>query len=54
MTRFIGLSLLIMSAAGFASAAVTVLAPEISTSAGIAGLGLLAGAVLILRSRKRK
>jgi hypothetical protein len=53
MTRFLGLSLLVVSIASVAFAGVPS-APEIDGSTGVAAIGLLGGAMLILRSRKRK
>lgn len=50
--RFIGMAVLVAALAGFALAGGN--APEIDASSGAAALGLLAGAVLILRARKRK
>jgi hypothetical protein len=53
MTRFLGLTLLVASIASVAFAG-TFQAPEIDATAGVSAIGLLGGAILILRSRKRK
>ncbi|HXS97802.1 MAG TPA: VPEID-CTERM sorting domain-containing protein [Candidatus Limnocylindrales bacterium] len=47
--KFIGMALLVVGAASVASAAV----PEIDPSTGMNAIALLAGALLIVRSRKR-
>lgn len=52
MIRAIGMVILVASAAGFAFAGLS--APEIDASSGVAALGLLAGGLLILRSRRKK
>lgn len=53
MYRVMGMGLLLTSMATFALAGV-VSAPEIDASSAVAGIGLLSGAVLILRSRRKK
>jgi len=50
MTRTIAYAILLASTATFALAQVA--APEIDASAAPSALGLLAGAILILRARK--
>ena len=52
MKKFLGFTLLLVSFAGFGSAA-AVSGPEIDSSSGIAAVGLLCGAILVLRSRRR-
>ena len=53
MTRFLGLSLLMAGIASVAFAGFPP-TPEIDASAGVSAIGLLGGALLILRSRKKK
>jgi hypothetical protein len=53
MTRFLGFTLLLMTVAGVASGA-AVAGPEIDASSGVTAVGLLAGAILVLRSRRKK
>jgi len=53
MTRFLGFTLLLASVAGVASGT-TVPGPEIDASSGLAAVGLLCGAILVLRSRRKK
>jgi hypothetical protein len=52
MIRAIGVAILLTSVAGFAFAGGV--APEIDASSAAAAVGLLAGGVLVLRSRKGK
>jgi len=52
MKRIIGMAILTVSVAGFAFAGMT--GPEIDGSSGVAAIGLLAGGLLVLRSRKKK
>jgi LPXTG-motif cell wall-anchored protein len=52
MTRVIGTAILLASVANFAFAGFT--APEIDGSSVAAAVGLLAGGILVLRSRKKK
>ena len=52
MNRIVGIIVLFMAAATVAFAGVP--APEIDASSGAAAIGLLGGAALILRSRKKK
>lgn len=52
MARVLGMGILLASIAGFALAGTT--APEIDASSAAAAVGLLGGAVLVLRSRKKK
>jgi hypothetical protein len=52
MVRFIGMAILLASVGGTAFAGRLV--PEIDASSGIAAVGLLAGGLLVLRSRKKK
>jgi LPXTG-motif cell wall-anchored protein len=52
MIRAIGLTILLASVAGFALAGNP--APEIDGSSAVAAVGLLAGGLLVLRSRKKK
>jgi MYXO-CTERM domain-containing protein len=53
VTRLLGMTLLLLSVAGY-SFAVSVSAPEIDASSGVAVLGLLSGGLLVLRGRRRK
>lgn len=48
------LALTLLTAAFAASAFATPSAPEIDPSSGVAALTLLSGAVLVLRTRRRK
>jgi hypothetical protein len=52
MIRGIGMAILLASVAGFAFAGTS--APEIDGSTGAAAIGLLAGGLVVLRSRKKK
>jgi MYXO-CTERM domain-containing protein len=52
MIRGIGMAIIPASVAGFAFAGM--LAPEIDASTGVAAVGLLAGGLLVLRSRRKK
>jgi len=52
MTRTLGIAILLASVAGFAFAGT--IAPEIDGASSVAAVGLLAGGLLVLRSRKRK
>lgn len=53
MSRAIGTGVILLSVASFAFAGIN-LVPEIDASSGVAALGLLGGAVLILRARRKK
>jgi LPXTG-motif cell wall-anchored protein len=53
MTRFIGLSVLLVSVAAFAFAGGPT-GPEIDASSGVAAIGLLSGGMLVLRARRKK
>ena len=53
MYKFLGLSLLLVSAASFASA-VPVAAPEIDGASATSAIALLSGGLLVLRARDRK
>jgi hypothetical protein len=53
LTKFIGLSVLLVSVASFAFAGGPV-GPEIDASSGVAALGLLSGGLLVLRARRKK
>jgi MYXO-CTERM domain-containing protein len=52
MNRTIGMAIILVSVAGFSFAGV-VSAPEIDGSSAVAAVGLLAGGLLVLRSRKK-
>jgi hypothetical protein len=52
MTRVFGMAIILVSVAGFSFAGVV--APEIDGSSGAAAVGLLAGGLLVLRSRHNK
>jgi len=52
MTRFIGMAILLASIASVASAQVQ--APEIDGSSAAAAVGLLAGGLLVWRSRSKR
>jgi MYXO-CTERM domain-containing protein len=54
MIRALGVAILLTSVAGFAFGGISSTAPEIDASSGAAALGLLAGGLLILRSRRKK
>ena len=51
--KFLGLSLLLVSAASFASA-VPVAAPEIDGASATSAIALLSGGLLVLRARRKK
>jgi len=53
VSKFIGLSLLFLGAAGFAFAGGTI-APEIDGASAASAIVLLSGGVLILRARRKK
>jgi hypothetical protein len=53
LTKFMGLSVLLVSVASFAFAGGPV-GPEIDASSGVAALGLLSGGLLVLRARRKK
>ena len=53
MTRTVACAILLAATAGFSLAAVST-APEIDASAAPAAIGLLAGAILVLRARKSR
>ena len=52
MTRAIGMVMIVVSLAGASFAGLS--APEIDGSSGMAAVGLLAGGLLVLRSRKKR
>ena len=52
MTRVIGMAMILVSVAGYSLAGN--IAPEIDGSSAMAAVGLLAGGLLVLRSRKKK
>ena len=51
--KFAGMVLLVMGLSGFVMGAVTT-APEISPASGVGAIALLSGAVLVIRSRRKK
>ena len=53
MSKFIGFSLLLMSAASFALAG-TASAPEIDGASAASAIVLLSGGLLVLRARRKK
>ncbi len=53
MSKFIGFSLLLVSGASSAFAAVTT-APEIDGASAVSAVVLLSGGLLILRARRKK
>jgi hypothetical protein len=53
VSKFIGFSLLLVGAAGFAFAGITV-APEIDGASAASAIVLLSGGLLVLRARRRK
>jgi hypothetical protein len=53
MTKFTGIALLLIGAAGSAFGA-NVQVPEIDPATGVAALALLSGAILVIRARRRK
>jgi hypothetical protein len=53
MFKFIGLSLMLVSVAGYAFAG-TLPGPEIDASTGVAAVALLSGGILVLRARRKK
>jgi MYXO-CTERM domain-containing protein len=52
MIRVIGIAILLASVSGACFAGVS--APEIDGASGVAAVGLLAGGLLVLRSRKKR
>lgn len=52
MNRILAIAVLMVAVASFSFAGIP--APEIDASSGAAAIGLLGGAALILRSRKKK
>lgn len=55
MVRVIGMAISLASVAGIAFAGVVIVrVPEIDASSGAAAIGLIAGGLLILRSRRKK
>jgi outer membrane lipoprotein SlyB len=52
MVRLLGMAILVSSVAGYALGGVST--PEIDGSSAAAALGLVAGGILVLRSRKRR
>ncbi len=52
MTRAIGIAIMLVSVAGLSFAGLSV--PEIDGTSGMAAVGLLAGGLLVLRSRKKR
>ena len=52
MTRVIGITIIMVSVAGISFAGT--IAPEIDGSSAIAAVGLLAGGLLVLGSRKKR
>jgi hypothetical protein len=53
MSKFIGFSLLLVGAAGFALAT-PVAAPEIDGASATTAIALLSGSLLVLRSRRKR
>ena len=53
MNKFLGLSLMLVSVAGYAFAG-TPVGPEIDASTGVAAVALLSGGILVLRARRKK
>ena len=54
MQKILGLILIAVGMSTAALAAGAVSSPEIDATTGIAAVGLLAGAVLVIRSRRKK
>ena len=54
MQKILGMMLLGAGTAAVAMAALSVAAPEIDPSSGVAAISLLAGAVLVIRGRRKK
>jgi hypothetical protein len=54
MLKILGLTLLGAGTAAIAMAAAFTTVPEIDPSTGVAALSLLAGAVLVIRGRRKK
>jgi LPXTG-motif cell wall-anchored protein len=52
MRKLLGFAMLMIGAAGFASAGT--IAPEIDPASGVAALALLSGGLLVLRGRRKK
>ncbi len=50
--KALGIAVLLLTVAG-AALAVAIDAPEIDGTSAVTGLGLLAGAILVLRSRRK-
>jgi hypothetical protein len=54
MKKSIGFLMLLIGAAGFAFAGGGSAAPEIDPATGVGALALFAGAILVIRARRRK
>jgi hypothetical protein len=52
--KLVGMALLLASASQFLNAGVTVAAPELDPATGVSAVVLLSGALLIIRTRRRK
>jgi LPXTG-motif cell wall-anchored protein len=52
--KTIGLTMLLVGAAGLAVAGVPTATPEIDAATGVGALVLLSGALLVIRSRRKK
>lgn len=52
--KIIGLTMLLVGAAGSAMAGVPAVTPEIDSATAVGALALLSGALLVIRSRRKK
>jgi hypothetical protein len=51
--KIIGLTMLLLGAAGSAMAGLVVAAPEIDSTSAVGALALLSGALLVIRGRRK-
>ena len=53
MQRLLGMALIVVSLSGAGFAAITISAPEIDGMTAISAISLIAGAVMVVRSRRK-
>ena len=54
VSKFFGMALLLVGASQFVQAGFRTCAPELDPATGVSALVLLSGAVLVIRTRRRK
>ena len=54
MKRAVHIALLTIAVAGFAAAGTAARVPEIGAGAAVSALGLLAGALIVIRARRKQ